>query len=240
MLLSCLGRPPQTPSIVKDTSDARDYKFEENFSLNKSEPKHFQHEIKPFIDCGYILACVASAFTTVNSWYLGKELSWRFLYANVEHIKGGVRIRDTASFLKHSGQPEDELMPQSEYHRAENQWQELEEINEPMRLLALKNKCGSYYYLSKRTSLKQAVMLAPTIVWLKTDRYWHDPRQQIIRYRWWLPHLTHAVVIYGWDKDWLIIDCRGKKKRELASNYPLLGACFITKNVLQNNNNAKT
>lgn len=225
------GRLPQTHSVEPDAKDKRDYKFEENFPVNVPEPKQFQHQIEPFIDCGYILACVPSAFTTINSWYLDKQLSWRYLYANIEHIRGGVRLRDTAQSLKNFGQIDDDLMPQSEYHRAENQKEELKEMTEPMRELALRNRSGRYYFIGKRKYLKQAILLAPVVVVLKTDRYWHDLRQKIIRYHWWLWHRKHAIVIYGWtDRYWLIADSRGKKKRQLDINHPMLNAVFITKN----------
>lgn len=214
---------------VKDTRDNRDYRFEKYFKTDKSLPQKFQHDIEPFIDCGYTLACVPSAITTVNSWY-HKELSWRYLYANVEQIKGGTRFRDNANYLRHFGQVEDKEMPQENYYEAGKQWQELDRITEEMKKNALKHRIYRYYYVRRR-DIKQAVSHAPLIVGLKTDKYWHDYRQKIIRYHWWLRHYKHAVVIYGWtDKCWLIIDCRGKKKRQLDLNHPLLKRIFITKN----------
>ena len=222
---------------LKDTKDKRDYRFEDYFPTKPLLQK-FQHTIEPFIDCGHILSCVACAFTTVNSWLhseydvgyiLAKKLSWRYLYANVEHIRGGTRFRDNADYLRHFGQVIEEEMPQEEYFKAENQYWELEQITDEMKANALKHRIDKYYYV-RRQDTKQAVALAPLIIGLKTDRYWHDYRQKIIRYRWWLRHYKHAVVIYGWtDRYWLIIDCRGKKKRKLDIRHPILKRIFITK-----------
>jgi len=215
---------------IKDAKDRRDKRFQDHFPIDAPLPQKFQHDIEPFIDCGHILSCVPSAFTTINSWFHKKELSWRYLYANIEHLRGGTRFRDNASYLRHFGQVADKEMPQEEYHRAKNQYWELEQITDGMKENALKYRIDKYYYV-RRKDLKQAVLLSPVIVGLKTDRYWHDYRQTIIRYHWWLRHYKHAVVIYGWTpKYWLIIDCRGKKKRKLDIRHKILKRIFITKN----------
>lgn len=221
---------------IKDSKDKRDYRFK---SPKKPLPLKFQHELDPFVDVGYILACVPAAFTTVNSWQHNSdvgykleeelELSWRYLYANVEHIRGGSRFRDSAAYLRHLGQVKDKEMPQDEFHKAENQYQELDGITEEMKKNALEHRIDKYYYV-KRRDLKQAVALAPVIIGLRTDRYWNDYRQKVIRYRWWLRHIKHAVVVYGWTpRYWLIMDNRGKKKRKLSLRYPILKRIFITK-----------
>jgi len=219
--------------------DPRDWQFSVSFKkeiAGVNIPQTFIRRDLPIrLFQNSILSCVSCTCTYINMYYSKKEgneqlLSWRDLYVNVRHYRGGTSIRENLKWLKNNGQCLDKTFPQSEYYLGETAMQDRRRRPSIAREEAKRYKIKSFYFLKpySEVELKTAILKAPIGIHIKLCRNWYTTRPGVPIEWDGRERSDHLVSIIGWTKKgYIIADWDNRPTKILSYNYPISSAFFI-------------
>lgn len=223
---------------IADRYDFRDWHWDDIFSSltpgSEELPDEFSWKEKLPTEIPIqknIPSCCSCSFSFLQAFNSKQEgygadflASWRFIWANLSSkTPVGSTFRDNAKVVQELGVSREAYCPSSP-EKGYDWVSDKNNLTQKSYDDALRYRIKNYSYVNA-PDLKRAIYRQPVIVAVYgNNQCWQDFSKPIEYCGWEKAEWTHAICIYGWDKDgnWEFVNWWGKDKTfgKLKTGYP--------------------